>query len=58
MKTLYVHSLQSYLWNKIVSRRIQEFGIDVVVGDLVGKRKTGFEGIVGEVEEERRGGVQ
>jgi tRNA pseudouridine13 synthase len=37
MKTLYCHALQSYLWNKIVSRRIREHGAEkLVLGDLVG----------------------
>jgi tRNA(Glu) U13 pseudouridine synthase TruD len=42
MKTLYLHSLQSYIWNRIVSRRITEFGLTLQKGDIVGKRLFGY----------------
>ena len=32
---MYLHSYQSYIWNKVVSRRIQEFGLKPIVGDLI-----------------------
>nr|XP_018897314.1 PREDICTED: pseudouridylate synthase 7 homolog isoform X1 [Bemisia tabaci] len=32
---LYVHGYQSYVWNLIVSRRIEEFGLAPIAGDLV-----------------------
>lgn len=32
---MYVHAYQSFMWNKIVSRRIKEFGLKPIVGDLV-----------------------
>ncbi|XP_014225977.1 pseudouridylate synthase 7 homolog [Trichogramma pretiosum] len=32
---MYIHSYQSYVWNLIVSKRIKEFGLKPVVGDLV-----------------------
>lgn len=39
MKTLYCHALQSYLWNKITSKRLREHGKKLVVGDLVGVKR-------------------
>jgi tRNA pseudouridine13 synthase len=36
MKTLYCHALQSYVWNKVVSRRIRDYGLVLVEGDIVG----------------------
>nr|XP_002738360.2 PREDICTED: pseudouridylate synthase 7 homolog-like protein-like [Saccoglossus kowalevskii] len=35
MRVLYVHSYCSLVWNKLASYRIQQYGVDVVVGDLV-----------------------
>lgn len=32
---MYVHAYQSFVWNLMVSRRIKEFGLKPVVGDLV-----------------------
>jgi len=34
-RQLYVHAYQSYVWNKVVSRRIKEYGTLVMLGDLV-----------------------
>uniref|UniRef100_A0A5S6QW68 TRUD domain-containing protein n=1 Tax=Trichuris muris TaxID=70415 RepID=A0A5S6QW68_TRIMR len=39
MLNMYVHSYQSLLWNRLVSRRIQRFGVRTLQGDLI--RKTG-----------------
>ncbi|XKL64884.1 hypothetical protein PGB90_004970 [Kerria lacca] len=32
---LYIHSFQSIVWNRIISRRIKEFGLTVLPGDLI-----------------------
>ena len=32
---MYLHAYQSFVWNQVVSRRISEFGIRPIVGDLV-----------------------
>ncbi|TIB00414.1 hypothetical protein E3P96_02653 [Wallemia ichthyophaga] len=35
LRTMYVHAYQSYIWNAAVSKRIKDFGLSVVAGDLV-----------------------
>lgn len=35
LRLMYVHSVQSMIWNKLVSERIKRFGREAVVGDLV-----------------------
>lgn len=35
IRLMYVHAYQSLAWNYVVSRRIKEFGANVIVGDLV-----------------------
>lgn len=32
---MYIHSYQSFMWNTMVSRRIEAFGLKAVEGDLV-----------------------
>lgn len=32
---MYLHAYQSLIWNKVVSRRVKEFGLKVLPGDLV-----------------------
>lgn len=31
---MYIHSYQSYVWNNMVSKRIEEYGLKPVPGDL------------------------
>ena len=36
LRNIYLHSLQSYLWNLAASQRVKQFGLDSVqLGDLV-----------------------
>ncbi|KAL0112675.1 hypothetical protein PUN28_012147 [Cardiocondyla obscurior] len=35
IRLIYIHAYQSFVWNQVVSKRMKEFGTDVVVGDLV-----------------------
>jgi len=35
MRMMFVHAVQSLLWNKVASFRIEKLGRDVVIGDLV-----------------------
>ena len=35
IRLLYLHSFQSFLWNKVISKRINKFGQNVLEGDLV-----------------------
>lgn len=35
MRLLYAHSYQSLIWNKVVTRRVKEMGLQVCEGDLV-----------------------
>ncbi|NP_001016884.1 pseudouridylate synthase 7 homolog [Xenopus tropicalis] len=39
-RLMYIHSYQSYVWNNMVSKRIEEYGLKVVPGDLVLKGDT------------------
>ena len=38
MRLMYVHSLQSLIWNRVVGRRIRDFGLVPIIGDLVTKQ--------------------
>lgn len=35
IRLIYIHAYQSFIWNHVVSRRMKQFGTNVVVGDLV-----------------------
>lgn len=35
LRTMYVHAYQSFVWNTVVSKRIEKYGLEVVEGDLV-----------------------
>uniref|UniRef100_A0A336ML56 CSON003370 protein n=1 Tax=Culicoides sonorensis TaxID=179676 RepID=A0A336ML56_CULSO len=35
MRLLYAHSYQSLIWNKVVTRRVQEMGLKLCPGDLI-----------------------
>lgn len=35
IRLMYIHAYQSFIWNQVVSRRMKQFGTNVVVGDLV-----------------------
>ncbi|XP_042905164.1 pseudouridylate synthase 7 homolog [Parasteatoda tepidariorum] len=37
MRLMYIHSYQSFIWNKVVSKRIQTHGLQVLKGDLISK---------------------
>ena len=38
-RLLFCHAYLSYLWSKVVWRRIRTYGIKVLAGDLVNKKK-------------------
>lgn len=48
IRLMYVHAYQSFVWNHIVSRRIKQFGTDVIIGDLVYKEQNCKENIINE----------
>lgn len=35
LRKMYVHAYQSYIWNIVVSKRLELFGVNIQVGDLV-----------------------
>uniref|UniRef100_A0A8C3YLY7 Pseudouridylate synthase 7 homolog n=1 Tax=Catagonus wagneri TaxID=51154 RepID=A0A8C3YLY7_9CETA len=39
-RLMYIHSYQSYVWNNMVSKRLEEYGLKPVPGDLVLKGAT------------------
>ena len=51
-RLMYLHAYQSLLWNKVVSRRLKEYGTRVLVGDLF-IDETKMKEVVDKVEGER-----
>jgi len=48
IRLMYIHAYQSFVWNHIVSKRIKQFGTEVVVGDLIYDKQNCKETINGE----------
>jgi len=46
MRLMYAHAYQSYIWNRVVSRRVKEFGLTPQPGDLA------FRGLIADIEAE------
>jgi tRNA pseudouridine13 synthase len=40
MRLMYLHAYQSFVWNSAVSKRIEMFGLQPCVGDLVQTKKS------------------
>ncbi|XP_066952412.1 pseudouridylate synthase 7 homolog [Macrobrachium rosenbergii] len=42
VRVLYLHAYQSYIWNKVVSRRVAKYGLSVLPGDIVRAQDSGI----------------
>ncbi|GAB1867119.1 Pseudouridylate synthase 7-like protein [Camponotus japonicus] len=49
IRLMYIHAYQSFVWNHIVSRRIKQFGTNVIVGDLVYDKQSCQENVTDEI---------
>lgn len=52
LRTMYVHSYQSYVWNIVASERIKSFGLEVIAGDLVVDENAGLKKLDTEIDSE------
>lgn len=50
MLLLYIHAYQSLIWNKVASRRIKEYGLKLIPGDLVYNENNNVDEILDAVE--------
>ncbi|GAB6033495.1 multisubstrate pseudouridine synthase 7 [Chamberlinius hualienensis] len=50
MRMMYVHSYQSYVWNRIVTRKYKTYGVQPIEGDLYMKESDPNNGVEEEVE--------
>merc|ERR1719461_322947 len=48
LRTMYVHAYQSFVWNQVVTHRVQQHGYEVVIGDIVRLK------VLDEVEEKEK----
>lgn len=46
IRLMYIHAYQSFVWNHIVSRRIKQFGTNVIAGDLVYEERSGQQDVI------------
>lgn len=51
LRIMYAHAYQSYVWNQVTSKRIEMFGLEVQVGDLVIAEKTEEESNLDDVDD-------
>ena len=50
LQVLYPHAYQSFIWNKTVSKRIEKFGLQVLIGDIVLKKGRSEDEVIAEDE--------
>uniref|UniRef100_A0A2P2I276 Pseudouridylate synthase 7 homolog n=1 Tax=Hirondellea gigas TaxID=1518452 RepID=A0A2P2I276_9CRUS len=58
MRTLYLYAYQALLWNKVVSKRLEKYGLKVLPGDLIAAKASDasdLENLAAELETEPTG---